>query len=154
MFLFFSSRAPVFGQSLAVGVRAGVPLAMRIGARDFDAPIKHHIGGTGVRPHVGAGAAFRRFFTIRENMFSPGHRWSTSQSRWSMRCNGRTSQDSSSRWASNRAALRSASCARVPLHALADEQYSRWLLEPQHPGEPGRDPGLVYVWTALISLPD
>jgi hypothetical protein len=44
---------------------------VRIGAWDFDALLKHRLGGAGVHPYVGAGAAFRRFFTTRENYVLP-----------------------------------------------------------------------------------
>jgi hypothetical protein len=44
----------------------------RFGAWDFDALLKHRVGEAGIHPYVGAGAAFRRFFTTRENFVFPG----------------------------------------------------------------------------------
>jgi hypothetical protein len=58
--------------------RAGTPLlnafqsTARVGAWDFDALLKRRFGGAGMHPYVGAGAAFRRFFTTRENYVFPG----------------------------------------------------------------------------------
>jgi len=58
--------------------RAATPLlepfqsTVRIGAWDFDALLKHRVGGAGVHPYLGAGAAFRRFFSTRENYVFPG----------------------------------------------------------------------------------
>jgi hypothetical protein len=44
----------------------------RVGAWDFDALLKRRFGVAGIHPYVGAGAAFRRFFTTRENYIFPG----------------------------------------------------------------------------------
>jgi hypothetical protein len=44
----------------------------RMGAWDFDALLKHRIGGPGVHAYLGAGAAFSRLFTTRENYTFPG----------------------------------------------------------------------------------
>jgi hypothetical protein len=59
--------------------RAGTALlepyvsTVRVGAWDFDVLLKHRLpGGPAVRPYVGAGAAFRRLFTTRENFLFPG----------------------------------------------------------------------------------
>jgi len=59
-------------------VRPATPLeepfqsTVRLGAWDFDALLKKRFGRAGVHPYVGAGAAFRRFFTTRENYVFPG----------------------------------------------------------------------------------
>jgi hypothetical protein len=79
---------PLFGLRLEVdalyrrigwnGSRIATPLfeafqsTARFGAWDFDALLKHHIGGSGILPYVGAGAAFRRLFTTRANYVFPG----------------------------------------------------------------------------------
>ena len=44
----------------------------RMGAWEFDALLKHHLGGPGVHAYLGAGAAFSRLFTTRETYTFPG----------------------------------------------------------------------------------
>lgn len=57
--------------------RAATPLfepyqsTARVGAWDFDALLRRRVGGAGVHPYLGAGAALRRFFTTRENFVFP-----------------------------------------------------------------------------------
>lgn len=46
--------------------------AARMGAWEFDALLKHHVGGPGVHAYLGAGAAFSRLFTTRETYTFPG----------------------------------------------------------------------------------
>jgi hypothetical protein len=61
-------------------VRAGTPLfepfqsAVRVGAWDFDALLERRFGREGLHPYLGAGPAFRRFFTTRENYVFPDRR--------------------------------------------------------------------------------
>jgi hypothetical protein len=60
------------------GTRTATPLlepfqsTARFGTWDFDALLKHRVGAAGVHPYLGAGVAFRRFFTTRENYVFPG----------------------------------------------------------------------------------
>ena len=57
--------------------RAATPLyepfqsTVRLGAWDFDALLERRFGHAGIHPYLGAGPAFRRFFTTRENYFFP-----------------------------------------------------------------------------------
>jgi hypothetical protein len=60
------------GSGIATALFEPFQSTARFGAWDFDALLKHRIGGAGIRPYVGAGEAFRRLFTTRTNYVFPG----------------------------------------------------------------------------------
>jgi hypothetical protein len=55
------------GSGIATPLFEGFQSTARFGAWDFDALVKRRIGGHGIHPYAGAGAAFRRLFTTRAN---------------------------------------------------------------------------------------
>jgi hypothetical protein len=60
------------GSGIATPLFDAFQSTTRFSAWDFDALLKQHIGGAGILPYVGAGAAFRRLFTTRTNYVFPG----------------------------------------------------------------------------------
>ena len=59
------------GSGIATPLFEGFQSTARFGAWDFDALMKRRIGGQGIHPYAGAGAAFRRLFTTRANYVFP-----------------------------------------------------------------------------------